>query len=288
MKGQREIKKQEELSTPNPITRQTEEIIKKIEEKRNSKLFVFICHKSITGSVAYKLSKVLRRLGDTEHLDIFLESGGGDLDSAYKILNMFRTHAKKTTVIVPFFAKSAASLIALGVDELLLLKTGELGPLDPQVMDPQTSLFVPAHSIKETMDFIDEVNDPLVKLSLTDKVPALLVGAYRAAGKASKQYLDEILSKKQNQNKQEIIDTFTERFLSHGYPMDKEFLIENKICVNNTDPELEKLFGSLHESYIDCLTKLYRSNQEEEGLLVQSGDAHIFELGNQTVSEKLD
>jgi len=202
---------------------------------------------------------------------------------------MLRTATKKLTVMVPFYAKSAASLIALGADELILGRAGELGPLDPQVMDPQTDIFVPAHSIKETMSFIDEVNDPLVKLSLTDKIPALLIGAYRASGKASKQYLDEILSEKQNQNKDPIIDTFTERFLSHGYPMHKDFLVRNNICVNDNDPVVEKLLYDLHEMYIEKCNQIYsaRPNLSGNMLLIQSGDSVLAQLGHRIVLEKL-
>ena len=212
-----------------------------------------------------------------------MESGGGDIDAAYKILNLFKSYANKISVIVPFYAKSAATLIALGADELIVCKAGELGPLDPQVRDPQTNSFVPAHSIKETMSFIEEIHDPVIKLSLTDKIPALLIGAYRASGKSCKQYLDEIFTEKKIEDKDKMIKIFTEKFLSHGYPMHRDFLAKNHINLVEHDDVLEDKISELHEKYSDYYKQLYCDNSEltEELLLLQSNDHSLVMLNDE-------
>ena len=246
---------------------------------------MFICHQSISFQTGIHLNKILRKIKHLDHLDIFLESGGGDIDSAYKILNLFKAYVDKITVIVPFYAKSAATLIALGADELIVCKAGELGPLDPQVRDPQTNSFVPAHSIKETMNFIEEVHDPVVKLSLTDKIPALLVGAYRASAKSCKQYLDEILTTKNVKDKDKMIETFTERFLSHGYPMHRNFLVQNHVELCDHDDILEDKIYDLHEKYIEYYKQVYSEKPELEGelLLIQSDEHSLIMLEDEQI-----
>lgn len=184
----------EEVSEVESALHYAQKIIKKIEEDRKSKLLVFYCHATLSYPVGYLLHKVLRRMGSIEQLDVLLESGGGDINTAYKIIRMFKSYATKTMIIVPFFAKSAASLIAIGTDELIMCKGGELGPIDPQVRDPYSGTPIPAHSLKESLAFIEETKDPLVKVSLADKIPPLLMGAYREAGSSTKQYLEEICS----------------------------------------------------------------------------------------------
>ena len=261
----------------------TKSLIKEIENIRKSRILVVICHQSISFQTSISLNKILRKIKHLDRLDILLESGGGDIDSAYKILNLFKSYADKITVIVPFYAKSAATLIALGADELIICKAGELGPLDPQVRDPQTNSFVPAHSIKETMSFIEEVHDPIMKLSLTDKIPALLIGAYRASGKSCKQYLDEIFIAKKIENKDKMIKIFTEKFLSHGYPMHRDFLIKNNIALFDHDDILEDKIYDLHEEYADYYKQLYCKKPEQRGelLLVQSNDHSLVMLGDE-------
>jgi hypothetical protein len=71
-----------------------------------------------------------------DRLDVILNSGGGELNSAFKIARAFRRHAESLTFFVPRYAKSAATLIALTGNEIAMLEEAELGPLDTQVPNP--------------------------------------------------------------------------------------------------------------------------------------------------------
>lgn len=156
----------------------------RVQDKRKRRLLVVVNHGFMNRAVAHEAVKLLRRMGDIESLDVILESSGGDVDAAYKTLTVIRSCAKDTAIIVPFYTKSAATLIALeggGGDRLILCKGGELGPMDPQVLDTITNYHVPASSVKETAGFLEGLEDPLIKASLTDKIPTLMVGACKAA-----------------------------------------------------------------------------------------------------------
>lgn len=77
------------------------------------------------------VQKVLRGKGFPK-LDVFLDSPGGSPDHAFRVATLIHDHAKEVTGVVPHYAKSACTLIALGMDELILGELGELGPLDTQ------------------------------------------------------------------------------------------------------------------------------------------------------------
>jgi hypothetical protein len=63
-----------------------------------------------------------------------IHSPGGLGEVAEKIVDICRSHATEDfSVIVPGKAKSAATLISLGADYLLMGYSSELGPTDPQV-----------------------------------------------------------------------------------------------------------------------------------------------------------
>jgi hypothetical protein len=66
---------------------------------------------------------------------LILDSYGGMSLIAYRIASLFRRNAKSFTVVIPRIAKSAATLLALGADEIILGDDAELGPLDVQVQD---------------------------------------------------------------------------------------------------------------------------------------------------------
>ncbi|HEY6737039.1 MAG TPA: hypothetical protein VI322_04970 [Candidatus Saccharimonadia bacterium] len=68
-----------------------------------------------------------------EALDVILQTPGGDINAAYLIAKMLRSHAKQISVLVPLFAKSAGTLICMGCDCIMLTDLSELGPLDTQI-----------------------------------------------------------------------------------------------------------------------------------------------------------
>ena len=61
---------------------------------------------------------------DAEGLDLLLVSNGGDPTVAGRIVSLIRERVKKFAVLVPQAAFSAATLIALGADEIIMHANG--------------------------------------------------------------------------------------------------------------------------------------------------------------------
>ena len=107
------------------------------------------------------LEDILRAtLGSNDELVLMINSPGGDLLAAERIVNICRSHSAKGqyAVIVPKMAKSAATVISLGAREIIMSRTSELGPIDPQVLlksDGEGRL-VPAHEVIESYDDLME------------------------------------------------------------------------------------------------------------------------------------
>lgn len=65
---------------------------------------------------------------------LFILSRGGEGEPAYQISKLCKSYAhEKFIVVVPRHAKSAATLIALGADEIHMGPLSQLGPIDPQI-----------------------------------------------------------------------------------------------------------------------------------------------------------
>jgi hypothetical protein len=83
------------------------------------------------------LADVLKSVSGAEQINIVLHSPGGDGTIVEKMVDMCRSHLsgnnQKLRVIVPNIAKSAATVLALGADSILMGYCSELGPIDPQV-----------------------------------------------------------------------------------------------------------------------------------------------------------
>lgn len=82
------------------------------------------------------ISSALASLGKPPaevHLDVVLSSYGGNPHAAYKLAKILRARCSRVRFFIPESAKSAATLLALSGDEILMSVDAELGPLDMQM-----------------------------------------------------------------------------------------------------------------------------------------------------------
>lgn len=90
-------------------------------------------HSTISPRDVPAMGSALMSIGHVDILRLILNSPGGDGVVAEKIVEMCRHYCKKLEVIIPNMAKSAATMIALGSDEVTMGYCSEIGPIDAQV-----------------------------------------------------------------------------------------------------------------------------------------------------------
>ncbi|MBN4054633.1 ATP-dependent Clp protease proteolytic subunit [Nitrospira defluvii] len=97
-------------------------------------------------NIGYELymgfQKSKHRIKKGKPIALLIESPGGDAHYAYRIARILQRHTENNlTVVIPQFAKSAATLLALGAKNLILGRDAELGPLDVQLFDQDRESF---------------------------------------------------------------------------------------------------------------------------------------------------
>ena len=102
----------------------------------------------IEGSDVHALMEVCHHVNERQ-LDLVLHSPGGSPQAAEQMLNYLRSQFDYIRVFVPLQAKSAATMLALGCDEIVMGLHSELGPIDPQIAIPVPGggRYAPAHAI---------------------------------------------------------------------------------------------------------------------------------------------
>lgn len=70
----------------------------------------------------------------TRAADVLVVSNGGDATVAWRMMSLLRERVEKVAVLIPHAAFSAATLLALGADELQMHPNGNLGPTDTQIV----------------------------------------------------------------------------------------------------------------------------------------------------------
>jgi ClpP class serine protease len=92
-------------------------------------------------------------------IDLILHTPGGLALAATQIALALQAHPGKKTVIIPHYAMSGGTLIALAADEIVMDHHAVLGPVDPQLMD-QNAMY-PAVSLLKIMELknVNRIDD---------------------------------------------------------------------------------------------------------------------------------
>jgi len=176
--------------------------------------------------------RVLRAIRSAQKnvpIDIILHTPGGLALAATQIAMALKSHPAKKTVIVPHYAMSGGTLIALASDKIIMDPHAALGPVDPQLGDAQGSY--PATSLLEVVSKkkIDEIDDKTL----------IYAEEAKKAMSQMRRLIGDILDGKCDKEKQ---DAIIEEFVSGKYTHDRPFMAEQARsllgdCVETDVPE---------------------------------------------------
>lgn len=68
-------------------------------------------------------------------IDVIVHSPGCQLLPSIQIARVLRNHPEKTRAIIPHYAMSGGTIIALACDEIVMDRDAGMRPIDPQVGD---------------------------------------------------------------------------------------------------------------------------------------------------------
>src|SRR3989339_776911 len=124
--------------------------IQQIEKLRKSRVVTYLTsdrqgpvNARVAMDIIPIISKQLRQIGKVENIDLFLYSSGGDTMVPWRLVSMIREYCDKFSVLVPYKAHSAATMISLGADEIVMSDLSEISPIDPST----ANVFNPADPI---------------------------------------------------------------------------------------------------------------------------------------------
>jgi len=209
---------------------------------------------------------LLRSVSGADNGYLIINSRGGDGNVAEKIIMMCRQRFKKSfEVIVPDFAKSAATMIALGSDKILMGYLAELGPIDPQLRGPRG--LIPARSfirgLEMIRDNIKEKDDPVqmyypMLSQIRPEIIARSQSAIEGAQKFAEKWLKQYMLKNNPQQAENVAEWLSKgkKYKSHGKVIDyNEALTVLKLNVEKI-PEDSELWDKIWELYCRSILSL--------------------------------
>jgi Serine dehydrogenase proteinase len=242
--------------------------IKTLQDRHGSTIFVFWNVDQLKQEDFFTLADALEGENPKNDVELIVLSPGGSGEAGYRIGHTFQNWAKdnarKFRVIVPLYAKSAATIIALGAHEIVMGLQSEIGPIDPQIPKYDRNRdrwrYIPAMSIMDGLKLVSEYLDkipPMSKffeeiirgerLSLDD------LGVLERSRESGKQYGETLLTGgmiPDQESARQTVERLADYYKFHGHPIDA-FEAENelKLVISKSEPDLWTLVKSLRDEY---------------------------------------
>jgi Serine dehydrogenase proteinase len=175
-------------------------------------------------------------------------------------------------VLVPHHAFSAATLTALGADDVVMHPLGCLGPTDPTVanqfnpQNPQNPKQLLGISVEDVSSYIDLVQndvgihheEELVQAFaiLARKVHPLALGNVKRATSQSRMMGEKLLRLRNDESMDahdvtELIENLTSQLYFHGHPINRNEARDDLRLgfVQDAPPDVEAVMTALYEAY---------------------------------------
>jgi len=257
------------------------QLIQQIEGLRQSRIITYLTsdrqgplNARIAMDVIPLINRQLQGIGKTKNIDFLLYSAGGDTMVPWRLVSMIREYCDRFSVLVPYKAHSAATMIALGADEIVMSNLSELSPIDPSAanvfnpadpLNPQNRIPI---SVEDVMAYFDlaknkfgikgdeELSHIFTKfIESNPQIHPLSLGNVNRTHNLIRILAKRLLKSHKVQLKEDevvkIVDHLTERLYSHQYLIGRKEAKEDLgiETVLEASDALSKGMTDLYEEY---------------------------------------
>jgi hypothetical protein len=200
-----------------------------------------------------------------KEIDLLINSYGGDGLASWRIITLLREYLGKEgkiTCLVPFNAFSAATLMAVGCDEIFLHPWASLGPVDPQITanskdGPQQFAYedVSAYTnfLKEDAGITEQKEKVELLSPLVGQIAPSVIGAAKRASMQSITMAEKLLklhmTGTEAQNAETIAQKLGKNYFSHGHAVTKAEAKHLGLKVLDADPEIERIIWAIYTDF---------------------------------------
>lgn len=247
---------------------QRKKLFAKIEKIRKRPLITYVTSTRIDLSsnmamdaIPYIIDQIDKIPKKYKKVDFMIISNGGDPIVSLQIISILRKRFKDITVLVPYVAYSAATVLALGADEIIMHPYSNLGPVDPQLTFSDTTGRQVKFSTEDIRNYIDFVRKD-VGISAQKHLITALNGLLTEVGpthvgftKRSQQLSISLSTKMLNsqihdkKKAKDIARVLNSAFYHHGYALDRDEAKRIGLNITFPDKAMEKLLWAVWKDY---------------------------------------
>jgi len=284
------------IKKPPLLVKRTQPVIKRLSTRLGEPVVTYwnstkgsICQNDVVGLYA-----LLRNIGKLDRLSLFVKSDGGSGEASLRMVNLLRQYVDHLTVLTPLECQSAATMLALGADRILMGPLAQLSAVD-------TSLTHDLSPIDRDNDRVSVSNDELLRVirlwteqakasianpyeALFPFVHPLVIGAVDRSSALSTRICEEILSyhMKDPKRSREISNVLNSSYPSHTYPITLREAKRIGLKVEPMRDEVNAMLFELNEIYSEmgqsALTDFDEKNQHDNSIVnvMESSGMQIY------------
>jgi hypothetical protein len=215
-----------------------------------------VCHNDVVA-----LYELMEKLGKHDTLHLFIKSGGGTGQASLRLVSLLRQYCRRLVALVPLECASAATMIALGANEILMGPMAYLTAVDTSLNHALSPLDRDNDRVSVSLDELTRVirlwrsqqcestQNPYQ--ALFQHVHPLVIGAVDRAESLSIMLCRELLAHQISDPcvADEIANALNSKYPSHNYPILFEEAKKLGLCVSRMPAEINSLLLELNERY---------------------------------------
>ena len=259
-----QAKRRPKIQKPPVLFQQTQALIARIEAKLGGPLLAYwssangsVCQDDVV--VMYDHCRTAFTKG--EKLGLFIKSAGGSGRAALRMVNLLRQYAPRLSALVPLECASAATMMALGADDIQMGPLAFLTAVDTSIRHELSPSDIDNELVSVSQDELARVialwkEHGLVKEgnpvgALMPYVHPLVVGAVDRASSLSIRLCREILAYhiESAEQAERISNVLNSAYPSHDYPITLREAERIGLNARPLDAELNQLLLELNGLY---------------------------------------
>lgn len=248
------------------------QLITEVEQLRNRPLITYVTslrpgmNAQMAGDAIRPFIDQLELIQKTQkQVDVLIISNGGDPITALRIMGLLRERFDNVAVLLPYVAYSAATILSLGADEIVMHQYSNLGPVDPQMTishrdanGKTENLQFGSEDIINFIDFIKSdvgVSDQQHLMTATQplitQVGALSIGSAKRSQRLSLALSEKMLSSHISDPAKvtTIAKALNSSYYHHGYAVGRKEAMEIGLPIVTPNEKLESLLWRIWLDY---------------------------------------
>lgn len=256
-------REEEEPKKPPMLFENTQLVIESIKELLDGDFLVYWTsnNSTIGEDDTIALERMLRHKKSSDRLFFFIKSYGGSGQGSLRIVHMLRQYYKQIIALVPLECASAATMLALGADKILMGPLACLSAIDTSItheMAPSDKNDDPIYVSQNELDRVIKLweqrknpKDPNPYNALFTHIHPLVFGAVDRASYLSLKLTTEILSYhlEDMELAEKISHHLNTEYPLHSYPITYTEAKRIGLNVNTLDQALNEQLLRLNELY---------------------------------------